>query len=59
MERILNCGQLVAMGHKFTNVPLILKIWDIIFFFWGKLLYGHFSGYFEGASTLLTPQNIP
>jgi hypothetical protein len=24
---------LVAMGHKITNVPLILKIWEIIFCF--------------------------
>jgi hypothetical protein len=47
------------MGHKITNVPLILKIWDIIFLFLGKLVYWTFPGYFEGASTFLTPQNIP
>jgi hypothetical protein len=36
MEEIQNFGQLVAMGHKITNVPLILKIWDIIFSFWAN-----------------------
>ena len=44
-------------GHKNTNAPLILKIWDIIFFwFWANYIMGHFSGYFEGASTFLTPK---
>jgi hypothetical protein len=47
------------MGHKITNVPLILKIWEIIFSFWANYFIGHLSGYFEGASTFLTPQNIP
>jgi hypothetical protein len=47
------------MGHKITNVPLILKIWEIIFVFWADYFMGHFLGYFEGASTFLTPQNIP
>jgi hypothetical protein len=37
---------LVAMGHKITNVPLILKIWEIIFLFLGKLLDGPFLGIF-------------
>jgi hypothetical protein len=37
------------MGHKITNVPLILKIWKIIFCFWANYFMGHFSGYFEGA----------
>jgi hypothetical protein len=44
------------MGHKITNVPLILKIWEIIFCFWANYFMGHFSGYFEGASTFLTPK---
>jgi hypothetical protein len=26
------------MGYKITNVPLILKIWDFIFLFLGKLV---------------------
>jgi hypothetical protein len=44
-------------GHKNTNAPLILKIWDFIFFwFWSNYIMGHFSGYFEGASTFLTPK---
>jgi hypothetical protein len=46
---------LVAMGHQITNVPLILKIWEIIFCFWANYFMDHFSGYFEGASTFLTP----
>jgi hypothetical protein len=53
----LQIGALVAKGHKNTNAPLILKIWDIIFFvFWANYIMGHFSGYFEGASTFLTPK---
>ncbi len=35
---------LVAMGHKITYVPLILKIRDIIFLFLGKLFYGPYLG---------------
>ncbi len=37
-----------------TNVPVILKIWKIINCFWAN----YFMGYFEEASTFLTPQNI-
>jgi hypothetical protein len=44
------------MGHKITNVPLILKILEIIFCFWANYFMGHFEGYFEGASTFLTPK---
>ena len=47
---------LVAMEHKITNVPLILIIWEIIFCFWANYFMGHFSGYFEGSSTFLTPK---
>jgi hypothetical protein len=43
------------MGHKITYVPLILKIWEI-FCFGANYFMGHFSGYFEGASTFLTPK---
>jgi hypothetical protein len=36
------------------NVPLILKVRDIKFFFsWAKHIIGHFSGFFEGAGTFL------
>jgi hypothetical protein len=38
-------GPLVAVVHKITNVPLILKIWDITFVL-GKLVYGPFLGIF-------------
>jgi hypothetical protein len=51
-----NCGELVAMGHKMTNIPQFLKICDIIFGFWANYFMGHFSGYFEGALTFLTPK---
>ena len=37
---------MVAKGYKNTNAPLILKIWDIIFFwFWANNIMGQFSGY--------------
>ncbi len=41
-----------------TNVPLILKVLEIICFVWGKTytVMGHFLGFFEGASTFLTPK---
>jgi hypothetical protein len=32
----LQIRALVAKGHKNTNAPLILKIWDIIFFGFGQ-----------------------
>jgi hypothetical protein len=38
------------------NVPLILKVWDIIFFSRAKHIMGHFAGFFEGAETFLTPK---
>jgi hypothetical protein len=39
---------------------MILKIWEIryFFWFWANYILGHFSGYFEGASTFLTPLEI-
>jgi hypothetical protein len=42
----LEIRALVAMGHKITNVPLIMKIWEIIccFVFGGKLFNGLFLG---------------
>ncbi len=43
---------MVAKRHKITHVPLIKKLWDIIFFFWDNNFLSHFSGHFEGASTL-------
>jgi hypothetical protein len=44
------------LGHKITNVPLIWKVGDIIFFSWAKFIMGQFSGFFEGAETFLTPK---
>ncbi len=50
---------MVAKRHKITNVPLFKKLWDIIFFLRDNNFLSHFSGHFEGASTFLTPQNVP
>jgi hypothetical protein len=36
------------------NAPLILKVRDIIFFFAGKHIMGHFAGFFEGTENFLT-----
>ena len=48
---------LVAKGHKNTNAPLIFENLGYYFFwFWANYIMGHFSGYFEGASTCLTPK---
>jgi hypothetical protein len=44
------------LGHKNTNVPLILKVLEIIFLFGAKHIMGHFLGFFEGAETFLTPK---
>jgi hypothetical protein len=38
------------------NVPLILKMRDIIFFLRANYFVDHFKGYFEGAKTFLTPK---
>jgi hypothetical protein len=48
---------LVAKGHKNTNAPLIFENFGYYFvLFWANYIMGHFSGYFEGASTFLTPK---
>ena len=47
---------MVAKRHKITNVPLFMKLWDIIFFLGDNNFLSHFSGHFEGASTFLTPK---
>jgi hypothetical protein len=44
--RLFKTGELVAMAHKIANVPRILKIWDIISLFSGKLVYAPFLGIF-------------
>jgi hypothetical protein len=53
----LQMRALVAKGHKNTNAPLIFENLGYYFFlFWANYIMGHFSGYFEGASTFLTPK---
>ena len=32
---------MVAKRHKITNVPLLKKLWDIIFFFWDNNFLSH------------------
>jgi hypothetical protein len=50
---------LVAKGHKNTNAPLIFENLGYYFFwFWANYIMGHFSGYFEEASTFLPTKKI-
>ena len=49
-------GHLVPQVHKITNAPLILKVCVVIIFIWANHIIGHFSGFFAGASTFLTPK---
>jgi hypothetical protein len=46
-------GDIVAKRRKITNVPLILKICNVIFCILAKQIINHFLGFFEGASTFL------
>jgi hypothetical protein len=46
----------VCVGHKNTNVPLILKVEEIISFSGEKHIMGHFLGVFKGGSTFLMPK---
>ncbi len=70
LRRIKHCGQWVAMGHKITNAPLILKIWEIIFCFWANYFMGIsrdilrgprllWPPKFRGSKKSWPPQNIP
>ncbi len=45
-----------SWNYTFINVPLILKVRDIIFFSRVKHIMGHFAGSFEGVKTFLTPK---
>jgi hypothetical protein len=66
---LLKCLQiqaLVAMGHKITNVPLILKIWEVIFFVFGQITLWAISRDILrgprnnlGVKKVEAPQNIP
>ncbi len=39
-----------------NNVPLIMKVCDIIFFLsWANHIMGHFEGFFERSKTFLIP----
>jgi hypothetical protein len=45
------------VGHRdiiTTNVPLLLKVRDFMFFRRGIHINSHFEGFFEGAETFLT-----
>jgi hypothetical protein len=56
-HKVIKLRALVAKGHKNTNAPLIFENLGYYFFwFWANYIMGHFSGYFEGASTFLTPK---
>jgi hypothetical protein len=55
----LQIRALVAKGHKITNAPLILKIWDIIFLILGKLHNGPFLGIFRGGLDFFDPKIVP
>jgi hypothetical protein len=46
---------MVAKGRKITNVPQILKVCDFIFGM-AKQIINHFLGFYEVASTFLTPK---
>jgi hypothetical protein len=58
---------LILLDEDF-NVPLILKVWNIIFsdfespgnyfFVWGKTYNGAFLGFFEGALLRYTQDNL-
>jgi hypothetical protein len=53
----LKIRALVTKGHKNTNALLIFENLGYYFFwFWANYIMGHFSGYFVGASTFLTPK---
>jgi hypothetical protein len=45
----------LLFGHKNTNVPLILKVLEIIFVVWGKTYNGAFLGVFRGGLDLFDP----
>ncbi len=49
-------GVCVCMGGGGTNVPLILKLCDVIFLPWINHTMGHYLGYLEGAKIFLIPK---
>jgi hypothetical protein len=48
----------VCVGHKNTNISLILEVCDVFFISRARYLMGHFLGFFEGAKTFLTPKLV-
>jgi hypothetical protein len=51
----LKLWPLISIGQNVTNVPLILKIWEIIFLFLGKFLYGLFLRIIWGVQDFFDP----
>jgi hypothetical protein len=45
----INDRQHCSQVHKNTNVPLISKVWDFMFFTWEKHIISHFLGVFWGG----------
>ncbi len=45
----LSLSLYLSLGHKNTNVPLILKVLKIIVLVWGKTCNGEFLGVFRGG----------
>jgi hypothetical protein len=46
-------------SHRDIKIPMYLWFWKcgrLYFFSWAKHIIGHFSGLFEGASTILIPK---
>jgi hypothetical protein len=58
VDLMQDCIQIILKDSRkesiTINVPLILKVWDIIFFFAGKTYNGAFRGVFRGGRDLLT-----
>jgi hypothetical protein len=51
---------MVEKKHKITNVPLLLKAYDVIFVhILAKQIIGDFEGFIEVASTFFDPQIAP
>jgi hypothetical protein len=54
--RDLSLSLSLSLGHKITNVPLIWKVWDIIFIFLSKTHKGTVLGIFRGGLDLFDPK---
>ncbi len=60
VDLLQDCIQIILKDSRkesiTINIPLILKVRDIIFFSRAKDIMEHFAGFFEGAETFLTPK---